>query len=83
MNLELFNDEMTRRISQPKPKGVYIREQELATEICDYLGSNDEFGLWVKLAKKNGYDTVKSILEAMKGRGIKSSRYLLACFRKK
>ena len=78
---------MMRRISlrqaQPKPKGIYIREQELAAEICDYLGSRKEFGLWVKLAKKNGYDAVKSILGAMQQKNIKSSRYLLACFRKK
>lgn len=78
-----FNNEIARRMSQPKAKGVYIREQELAKEICDYLGSNKEFGLWVKLAKQNSYDAVKAILEAMRSKGIKNSRYLLACFRKK
>ena len=58
------------------PKGIYSYHQELAQEICQWLGDYKEFGLWVKMAKQD-VGKLKEGLKYIKSRSIKSNHYLL------
>lgn len=66
------------KLAKPKTtKGIHGYSWEVANEICTYLGSHKEFGLWVKIAQKIGAGELKAKLKYVKERGIKSSHYLL------
>ena len=66
------------KLSKPTtPKGIYSYPQELADEICQWLGDYKEFGLWVRKAREIGAGELKAKFHYIKSRGIKSNHYLL------
>lgn len=80
MDLNSYQQELLAR----KPvKGIHSLDHAMAKEVCDYFGSNKEFGLWVKTSKKIGAGELRAKLTYVKERGIKNPKYLLATCRKK
>ena len=73
-----FPETYLEKLSKPTtPKGIYSYHQELAQEICQWLGDYKEFGLWVRTAKRIGAGQLKAKLDYIKSRSIKDNHYLL------
>ena len=76
LNLSSYRQTLKNRAAI-QPKGVFIPEQELAKQVCEWLGDFKEFGLWVRKAKELGYGEFKNRFDYIVERKIKSGRYLL------
>lgn len=71
-------------LSQRKPeKGIHSYLHKVVKEVCEYLNVPKEFGRWLGIGKKIGAGELKSKLEYIKERGIKSPNYLSACCKMK
>ena len=65
-----------------QPKGIHSYSHSIVKEVCDWLGSNKEFGLWLGVAKRITPSELKVKLDYVKERGIRDPKYLLASCRK-
>ena len=80
-SLNKFGETLKNR-HETQPKQIRVPEQELAKQVCEWLGDFSEFGLWVRLAKRLGAGEFKNRFDFMVGKGIKSGHYLLKSCKK-
>ena len=80
INLSNYKDKLKNRAK--KAKGIHSYNHQVVKEVCDYFGSNKEFGLWLGGAKRIGAGELKVKLNYVVDRGIKEPKYLLASCRK-
>lgn len=84
--MEINTDYLEKLGERKKEKVAPTYKHDIVFEICDYLyGSRDSdcVRMWLGIAGRLGEGILKDKFEQMKGRGINSARYLMACTRKK
>lgn len=82
MDLQNYAEKLKIRAKTPKIRGINSYVQEVAKEVCEYVGEPKKFGMWLGIVKRCGPGQVRELLKRMKEKGIKDAKYLMKCTKK-